>query len=109
MSNEPIIQYRGFAAKSMVREYSFNVRDAGIDRAFTLNIANEAFVSHQARYQDAPSICALRLNAELAAHANHPPDSDFAITPAELDEYRVARAPKPTNSFSGYKKPQDDF
>lgn len=94
MSDGAIVQYIGFEAKPLVREYTFNVREAGSEREFTLNIANEAFVSHRARYQDAPAICSLRLNAELAAHSNRPPDSQFAITTAELDAYRESRMPK---------------
>jgi hypothetical protein len=109
MSNGPIVQYMGFEAKPLVREYTFNVREAGSEREFTLNITNEAFVSHRARYQDAPSICSLRLNAELAAHSNHPPESEFAITGAELDSYREARAPKVAHGLSGWKKAQEDF
>jgi hypothetical protein len=109
MSSGPIVQYIGFEAKPLVREYTFNVREAGVEREFTLNIANEAFVSHRARYQDAPAICALRLNAELAAHSNHPPDTRFVITSAELDDYRVSRAPKTPRSLSGWKKSQEEF
>ena len=109
MSNDLIVQYLGFQAKSLVREYTFTVRQAGNEREFTLNIANEAFVSHQARYQDAPAICLLRLNAELAAHSNHPADTQFAITASELDNYRNARAPKPQSPLTGWKKPQDDY
>lgn len=109
MSNGLIVQYLGFQAKPLVREYTFSVREAGSERNFVLNIANEAFVSHQARYQDAPAICSLRLNAELAANSNHPAGTQFAITAAELDNYRNARAPKPQSALTGWKKPQDDF
>jgi hypothetical protein len=110
MSNGPIVQYLGFQAKPQVREYTFNVREAGVEREFTLKIANEAFVAHRARYQDAPAICALRLNAELASHSNHPQETQFVITTAELDEYRGSRAGKPAEySLSGWKKAQDDF
>src|ERR1041385_723809 len=94
MSDGVIVQYRGFEVKLLVRQYTFNVREAGSDREFTLSIENEAFVSHRARYQDAPSICSLRLNAELQAHANHPPESEFAITAAELESFRATRTPK---------------
>jgi hypothetical protein len=108
MSNGPTVRYVGFKVKSLVREYTFSVRDAESEREFTLNIANEAFVSHRARYQDAPAICSLRLNAELAAHANHPPDSDFAITASDLESYRKARTPAVTaRPYS--RKPQGDF
>jgi hypothetical protein len=108
MSNEPIVQYVGFQVKSLAREYTFNVREAGAEREFTLSIQNDAFISHRARYQDAPSICSMRLNAELAAHSNQPPESQFAITGAELDTYRQARTPKTPPSPYG-RKPQEDY
>ncbi len=94
MSNAIIVQYMGFEAKRLTREYTFNVREAGQDREFTLNIANEAFVSHRASYQDAPGICALRLSVELATYSNNPPATQYEITRAELDSYRQARLPK---------------
>jgi hypothetical protein len=108
VSDSVIVQYRGFEVKLLVREYTFNVREAGSEREFTLSIENEAFVSHQVRYQDAPSICSERLNAELLAHANHPPESQFVITSAELETYRAARAPTVPASPYG-RKPQDDY
>jgi hypothetical protein len=108
MSESAIVQYRGFEVKLLVREYTFNVREAGSEREFTLSIENEAFVSRRARYQDAPSICSLRLNAELLAHANQPLESQFAITSAELDTFRVARAPKIPLSPYG-RKPLEDY
>ena len=108
MSNGPMVRYVGFAVKSLVREYTFSVGDGGNQREFTLNIENEAFLSHRARYQDAPAICALRLNAELAAHSNQPPDSHFAITTSELESYQNARKPAVATSPYG-RKPQGDF
>ena len=108
MSDGAIVQYRGFEVKMLVREYTFNVREAGSEREFTLSIENEAFVSHLVRYQDAPSICSQRLNAELLAHANHPPESVFAITSAELETYRAARTPKvPPSPYA--RKPLEDY
>jgi hypothetical protein len=108
MSNLPVVQYLGFAAKPLAREYTFKVREAGQEREFTLNIGNEAFVAHRARYQDAPAICALRLNAELAAHSNHPIETQYVITVAELDSYRESHFPKAAHSLYG-RKPQEDF
>jgi hypothetical protein len=108
MSAEPIVQYVGFEAKALVREYRFKVREAGAEREFLLNIANEAFVSHRASYQDAPGICAVRLHVELAAFANHPPETKYEITGAELDTYREARAPK-RGQAPWVKKPQEDY
>jgi hypothetical protein len=104
MTDGIIVQYVGFQAKPFAREYTFHVRKAGEDREFTLNIENEAFVSHRARYQDAPDICAQRLQAELAAHANHPPETQYVITGAELDVYRASRtAAKSTRGPYGRK------
>jgi len=103
-----IVQYVGFQAKPLAREYTFHVRGEGKDREFTLNIANEAFVSHRASYQDAPGICSERLQAELAAHSNHPPESQYVITSRELDTYRASRTPKSARSLYG-RRPQEDF
>jgi hypothetical protein len=89
VNDEIIVQYRGFQAKHLVRE-------AGAEREFTLSIANDAFLSHLARYQDGPDICAQRLQAELSAHANHPSETQYVITAAELDSYRTSRAVKPS-------------
>jgi hypothetical protein len=96
VSDGIIVQYLGFQAKLLVREYTFQVRQAGTERAFTLNIANEAFLSHRVKYQDAPAICSQRLQAELAAHANHPPETDYIITQDELEAFRASRAEKPS-------------
>ena len=106
MSGSILVQYLGFRTNSLSRMYTFTVRGDGEDREFTLNIANEAFIAHRASYQDAPAICAERLQAELAAHENHPLETQYVITSAELETYRAARAPK-----GGLKpwsrKPQD--
>jgi hypothetical protein len=96
VSDGIIVHYLGFQAKQLVREYAFQVREAGAEREFTLNIANEAFLSHRVKYQDAPAICSQRLQAELAAHANHPPETQYVITTAELDAYQTSRAEKPS-------------
>src|SRR5260370_28833628 len=94
MSSEIIVQYIGFEAKRLTREYTFNVREAGQEREFRLNIANEAFVSHRASYQDAPGICALRLQVELATYSNHPPQTQYEITATAMYSYTQARLPK---------------
>lgn len=108
MSGSIIVQYVGFQAKPLSREYTFHVRESGEEREFTLNIANEAFVSHRARYQDAPAICSERLQAELAAHENHPAETQFEITATELDSYRSSRTPKsPRNLYA--RKTQEEF
>jgi hypothetical protein len=108
MSASILVQYVGFRTNGLSREYTFNVRGDGEDREFTINIANEAFVSHRARYQDAPAICAERLQAELAAHENHPLETQYVITSAELETYRAARSPKAGQKFWS-RKSQDEY
>ena len=108
MSGSILVQYVGFRTNTFSREYTFNVRGDGEDREFTLGIANEAFVSHRARYQDAPAICAERLQAELAAHENHPLETKYVITSAELETFRAARSPKGGQKFWS-RKPQDEY
>jgi hypothetical protein len=94
-----IVQYLGFEAKTLVREYTFSVREPSTEpREFTVTIANEAFHSHRARYQDGPDICSHKLQSELAASSNHPPKSHFRITDAELDAYHSTHSPKLSRS-----------
>jgi len=100
MTGRVFVQYVGFRTTTLVREYTFAVREGLLDTLhYTLAIANEAFVSHRARYQDAPDICCLRLHHELDAHANHPPTTHFCVTDAELATYHDARQPKPLRRF----------
>jgi hypothetical protein len=67
MTKNVNVQYVGFEAKALVREYSFIVRRALNETSeFTLTIGNEAFGSRPVRFQDAPEICLLRLHRELA-------------------------------------------
>jgi hypothetical protein len=104
--NSPIIvQYLGFEAKTLLREYTFSVREPpGALREYILTIANEAFVSHKVRYQDAPFICSLRLHRELAATANQPLTTLFSVTDTELSDYLVATTPKVAPTFQMRRK-----
>ena len=108
MSDTIIVQYMGFEAQSSVRMYKFLVREPETEpREFTLAIANEAFNSRRARFQDAPDICSLKLRLELAASANHPVASQFRISDVELEIYSTAHWKKPRhNPFS--HKPQQE-
>lgn len=57
------VQYVGFTAKAMVREYSFLVRESSIDcQEITFTILNEAFVSRRLSFQNGPDICSLKLH-----------------------------------------------
>jgi hypothetical protein len=102
---ETIVQYTGFKASIRTRDYKFTVRETTTEqRDFTLSIANEAFTSHRARYQDAPDICSIRLRRELAATANHPSEMKFSVDDAELAEYYTARPQKASRSRYPNKK-----
>ncbi|MGD0957007.1 MAG: hypothetical protein ABR953_09265 [Candidatus Acidiferrales bacterium] len=96
MSDKIIVQFVGFQSKTLVREYTFTVREVATEpREYTITIPNEAFDSRRVRYQDAPDVCSHKLHRELAASENHPPQTHFRLSDAELDEYRVGHAPKP--------------
>jgi len=93
MTNAIYVQYVGFESKVKTREYTFRVKEGGDEpREFTLTILNEAFLARRARYQDAPDICAHRLQRELDASTNHPLKNHWAISDTELEEYRVAHS-----------------
>ena len=109
MSHEVIVQFIGCEVTALVREYTFTVREDSVDpREFTLTIPTEAFNEHRLRIQDAPDFCSRKLHRELAANANRPPDTHFAITNAELEDYRSARAPRTTRSQFSRKPAEDD-
>jgi hypothetical protein len=89
------VQYVGFQAKALVREYSFIVRRALNETSeFTLTIGNEAFGSRRVRFQDGPEICSLRLHRELAVFGDLPPQAHYQISETDLDDYRSCHAPK---------------
>jgi hypothetical protein len=94
------VQYVGFEAKTLVREYSFLVRRASSEtREFAITIVNEAFTSHRLSYQDGPQICSLKLHRELGTFSNDPPQTHYRISEAELTEYRDSHAPKAAGGF----------
>ena len=109
MSHEIIVQFVGYEVKTLAREYRFTVREAsGEPREFTLTIPAQAFSEHLLRIQDAPDVCSRKLHRELATFGNHPTETHYAITNAELEDYRVARAPRAAKSpFS--RKPVEDY
>ncbi len=85
MTENVNVQYVGFEAKALVREYSFVVRQASSEtREFSITIVNEAFTSRRLSYQDGPNLCSLKLHRELATFSNHPPQTHYRISEAEL-------------------------
>jgi hypothetical protein len=102
MSKDILMQFVGFSSRATAREYTFTVREASTEpREFTVTIAHEAFNAHRVRFQDAPDVCALRLRRELAISGNHPSETHFQITDAELDDYRTTHAGTPRKSMFG--------
>ena len=100
MADQIIVQYVGFKAGAQVREYTFVAQEAASKpREYTLTIANEAFESHRARYQDGPDICSLRLRREFRDFANHPPVAHFSVTDADLADYQDSRKVKIPRRF----------
>ncbi|MGA8037368.1 MAG: hypothetical protein WA823_10745 [Candidatus Acidiferrales bacterium] len=109
MNNNVIVQFVGFESKPIGREYRFTVRQPSLEpREFTLTIPNEAFNSRLVRFQDAPDICSHRLHVELAASENHPAETHFDLTHAELDSYRTAHMPKPPKYPYAPRKEEDE-
>ena len=95
MNDAVVLQYVGFENKGAVREYTFTLRGtAGSSSEYFVTIANDAFVAHRVRYQDAPDICSLRLHREFAAQTDHPPSTRFCVTDAELADYKAAHTAK---------------
>jgi hypothetical protein len=95
VSDAVVLQYVGFENKGAVREYTFTLRGSGgASSEYFVTIANDAFVAHRVRYQDAPDICSLRLHREFAGQSDHPPSTRFCVTDAELADYKTAHTPK---------------
>jgi len=90
------VEYVGFTTKGTSREYTLRVKQTvGDPHDVTLAIAIEAFLSRRVRYQDAPDICFLKLQRELASCGEALPARYLSVSDAEIEEYRVAHAPKP--------------
>jgi hypothetical protein len=92
----PQIEYVGFKPKGSGREYTLRVRpSAGDPQDFTVVIPNEAFLARRVRYQDAPEICFLKLQRELAACAEGFPTPQLTVGDADFEEYRLAHTKTP--------------
>jgi len=108
MTEKVNVQYVGFEAQALVREYRFVVRRAlNVTSEFTLTIGNEAFASRRVRFQDAPEICSLRLHHELDAFGGTPPQANYHISETDLDEYRTSHAPRAGGYPYKRKDPRD--
>jgi hypothetical protein len=80
------MSYLGFQTTPEGREYS--VRVGGVaPRLFVLFIAHQTFASGEARFQDAPDLCFVRLRRELAANPELE-GTRLVLTAQELEDYR---------------------
>ena len=105
MSDAVVLQYVGFENKGAVREYTFTLRGTdGASSEYFVTIANDAFVAHRVRYQDAPDICSLRLHREFATKTDHPPSTRFSVTDAELADYKEVHTPKSKPTASALRE-----
>ena len=108
MSKAVNLRYVGFESKGAVREYAFTVRGTdGASSGYFVTIANEAFVAHRVRYQDAAEICSLRLRREFAAGSDPPPSTHLSVTDSELADYKEAHTPKSKPGSSAHKDDQE--
>lgn len=101
MNDTVVLQYAGFKTKGAVREYTF--KRSGTDGAsseYSVTNANDAFVPHRVRYQDAPDICSRRLRREFAIRTDYPLSARFSIADAELADYQQAHAPSPKPAYT---------
>ena len=98
-------EYKGFTVNEATRDYTLRVTTPGAEaRDFTVTISNNAFLTRRLRYKDAPGVCFLKLQRELALC----PDlaaARLTVTDAELEEYRVANAPPPSKPRPTYPVP----
>jgi hypothetical protein len=102
------VQYVGFTAKAMVREYSFLVRESSIDsQEITFTILNKVFASRRLSFQNGPDICSLKLHRELADSANNPLKTHYRISEAELNAYHDSHPPRAAKGLYPRKVAQE--
>jgi hypothetical protein len=89
------VEYRDFTPGKATRVYHLRVRRGTELHEFTVAIPNEAFLHGRVRYQEAPDVCYLKMLREIATCGEDKlPARALSLTDQELDEYRVAHAPK---------------
>lgn len=87
----PSIRYMGFRCTDEGRAYHLRIEGPGDPRLVTITIPTAAFASRRARFQDAPELCYLRLQRELAMNTDLPDGLELVITVDEMDVYREAQ------------------
>jgi hypothetical protein len=90
-SRIPTVQFVDFRTTPRGREYTLRALGADEPRVFVLVIPGEAFDSRAIRFQDGPDLCFRRLQRELTADPDLPPDGGMVLTDEEIDDYRAGR------------------
>ena len=89
------VEYVGFRTSERDRSYTLRLWTAAAESCdYVVVIPNEAFLAHRVRYQDAPEICFLKLQRELAGRNEGMTGGRLDVTDADLEDYRLAHAPK---------------
>jgi hypothetical protein len=91
VTRPPTIRYLGFESTSEGRDYLLRVDGEGTPRRVTVTISNTAFLSRQARFQDAPELCFARLQRELALNADIADGLRLVVTLGEMEAFREAQ------------------
>jgi hypothetical protein len=87
-ARQPIVRYVGFRSTGEGREYTMRVADGLSSREFVLLITHRAFAAREARFQDAPDVCSVKLRRALADEPDLLPGDCIAVTAEDLLEYR---------------------
>ncbi len=95
MTPSASIRYLGFESTDDAREYTLVIRQGEISSRVTVRILHAAFADRRTRYQDAPDICFLKVQHELALHDNRPPEEALLVSDSELAAYRSAHEKQP--------------
>ena len=88
-TRHPIVRYVGFRSSGRGREYTLHVSDGLSSREFVMLITHQAFASHEARYQDGPDVCSMKLRRLLATEPDILPGECVALTAQDLLEYHA--------------------
>ena len=94
-ARQATVRYVGFRSTARGREYTMRVSDMQSSREFVLLITHQAFASREARFQDAPDVCSVKLRRELAADPSLQSSGCMAVTARDLLDYRDAHVSSP--------------
>jgi len=86
-----VLQYLGFSVVTAGREYSFRVRvPEGIDRDFTIAVANSGFLTGGLKYQEGPDVCYRKLlHALVGELTGSPALPRQQLSDSELISYKA--------------------